>query len=575
VKTFADYSIEIYGARSGNVKTLCPQCSHTRTKKTDPCLSVDIDKGVWHCHNCAWSGGLPPESEPRPQVVQAAPTAPKPQPITPSVLAWFAARGIGEATCRAFDVQSITVFSHGQQARVEHAALPFYEAGKIVNWKYRSLGTKDFSQSKGGKQVSFNIDAIQHGLPVVITEGELDCMAVHEAGITNVISCPCGAPAIGTKNYAGKLAFLDDERTKQAIDAAPYVVLAMDADDTGVAWREVIASHIGPERCRLVAWSADCKDANDVLLSYGPEVVRECIDIAPAMPVAGIDSYGAHEADIMAYMQTGGGAKGVDTGWRCVDELMRLQPGQLMVVTGIPQSGKSEWLDALMLNTMAKHQWKWAVFSPENHPIEFHFQKLAEKLTGLPMFCQHAGQRCMSVADAKAAIAALDSYVYPLTFDEDGTSVDELLRRLKVCVVRHGVKGFILDPYNEVEHSRASNLSETEYISSFLSKIRNFGRKNGVLMCIVAHPTKLKKKRDNNGNEINDYPVPTLYDINGSAHWRNKADIGIAIWRDLAKGGNGVQVHVQKMRNKNLGHVGMATLFWDWKNGRFQEQQIQ
>jgi twinkle protein len=191
------------------------------------------------------------------------------------------------------------------------------------------------------------------------------------------------------------------------------------------------------------------------------------------------------------------------------------------------------------------------------------------------MFCQHPGQRCISVADAKAAIAALDSYVYPLTFDEDGTTVDELLRRLKVCVVRHGVKGFILDPYNEVEHSRASNLSETEYISSFLSKIRNFGRKNNVLMCIVAHPTKLKKKRDNNGNEINDYPVPTLYDINGSAHWRNKADIGIAIWRDLAKGGNGVQVHVQKMRNKNLGHVGMATLFWDWKNGRFQEHQIQ
>jgi len=56
-RTFAEYGINIQGGR-GNIKTYCPECSHTRKKKKDKCLSVNCVKGVWNCHHCGWTGSL-------------------------------------------------------------------------------------------------------------------------------------------------------------------------------------------------------------------------------------------------------------------------------------------------------------------------------------------------------------------------------------------------------------------------------------------------------------------------------------------------------------------------------------
>ena len=92
---------------------------------------------------------------------------------------------------------------------------------------------------------------------------------------------------------------------------------------------------------------------------------------------------------------------------------------------------------------------------------------------------------------------------------------------------------------------------------------RAFARSCGVHVWLVAHPMKLQKDKDGTT------PVPGMYDISGSAHWRNKADFGIAVWRNVLDEISKVQVHIQKSRHKHLGRVGMVELRYDRVTGRY------
>lgn len=277
-------------------------------------------------------------------------------------------------------------------------------------------------------------------------------------------------------------------------------------------------------------------------------------------------SFGNLTDTIKTYYANKGLVRGLSTGWPVLDEFFLLQKGMLNIVTGIPSSGKSEWLDQLMLNTIAMHEWHWTVFSPESWPLQHHFQKLAEKWTGKPMFPGFPVP-AMTVEDIDHAIAELSPALHFIQPPADNVTLDAILGLLKQSKEENDTDAFILDPWNELEHSRPNGMSETEYISQALTKIRNFGRSNNVDMFIVAHPTKMKK--DDAGN----YPVPDPYDINGSAGWRNKADACISVWRDYNMNDGIVQVHVQKIRNKNLGKLGNVNLFWNKPNGLFFNEQ--
>ena len=105
--------------------------------------------------------------------------------------------------------------------------------------------------------------------------------------------------------------------------------------------------------------------------------------------------------------------------------------------------------------------------------------------------------------------------------------------------------------WNEVEHC-FKGLSETQYISQELTKIRRFARFNGIHIWVVAHPTKLSK------NASGQYDPPTMYDIAGGAHWRNKADNGICVYRDFQT--NITEIIVQKIRFKEIGKLGSVSL---------------
>jgi len=252
--------------------------------------------------------------------------------------------------------------------------------------------------------------------------------------------------------------------------------------------------------------------------------------------------------------------RGVSTGWANVDKYYTVLPGEWTVVTGIPGHGKSEWLDALAMNIAKQHGWTFGVFSPENHPPVYHTTKLVEKYVGKPF---HDGPtERVSAKELHGAMEFIDAhftYMMP-----EAPTLETLLEQASQLVVRKGIKGLIIDPWNEIEHQFSNRETETLYISTALTKIRRFCWTHGVHAWIVAHPAKLYKDKD-----ATEYPVPTPYDIAGSAHWRNKADNAIAIYRRMQDGPQPVEVHVQKIRKKSVGQVGMIEMRYDRLTGRY------
>jgi len=260
-----------------------------------------------------------------------------------------------------------------------------------------------------------------------------------------------------------------------------------------------------------------------------------------------------------------GVAKGHTTGWANVDQFFTVKEGEFTVVTGMPSHGKSEWLDALCVNLAVHHNYRIAMFSPENHPLEMHAKKIIEKYAQKQFF---GGQR-MSQEEMLDSLDRMNknfSFIKPSETEFTPMHIiNEALPWLDQSITQP--RALVIDPWNEMDHYRPAGLSETEYISRILTELRRAARDYKTHLFLVAHPMKMQKDKDGN------YPVPRPYDISGSAHWYNKADNCIAIWRDVANNPQQTQVHIQKVRFNSTGSPGMADLLYDYHKATYINEQ--
>jgi len=280
----------------------------------------------------------------------------------------------------------------------------------------------------------------------------------------------------------------------------------VDNDDAGKKLESELIRRLGPEKCSLVTWPEGCKDANDVLIKLGEDVLRQCLNEARPVPIAGIYEVRDFAENIIKFYESGeiGGER---TGWFKLDKYYSVRPGEWTLITGIPSHGKSEFLDALMINLAENEEWHFGVCSPENQPLERHAAKFIEKYSGQPMSGPKDDR--IEYPELMRSVEWLEDHFSFILPNEDDLSVGNVLHLAKALVFRKGIKGLVIDPWNELDHSRPSNQTETEYISNALTKIRRFARDHQVHVFLVAHPTKLQKKP--NGT----YGVPRPYDVSG------------------------------------------------------------
>jgi twinkle protein len=550
---FQDFGIEVPPGRTGNVKVQCPKCVGGRTHRFDKSLSVHVEKGIWKCHHCGWAGGTG-QTDWRDSIGRRDTpriyTKPEPIPsdLAPGVIRWFGERLITQAT-----LERNRISGNGKAIQ-----FPYYRDGELVNVKTR-YPNKRFSMVADAERIFYGLDDCTADDAVIIVEGEIDKLSVEEAGFLNCLSVPDGAPSPSSSTYTAKFTFMDSGLDLFA--RCHTVVLAVDNDAPGRKLEEELARRIGREKCFRVSWPDGCKDANDVLMQHGSDVLRDCLMDGRPYPISGVVMALEILPDVLSLYRTGS-QRGVSTGWTSLDHLYTVKPGQMTIVTGIPGSGKSEWLDALMVNIAQEDGWSFAVFSPENFPPQRHLQKWLEKLTGKPF--RDGPTARMTEADIESWMPFLDQHLHFIMPDEP--TLDEILSLFGAMVYQRGTKGIVLDPWNEIDHSRPREMSETEYISLSLSKIRQFCRHYDVHGWVSAHPRMLQKDKVSG-----EYSVPTPYEIAGSAHWYNKSDNCISIWRNKVDDDAPVEVHVQKIRFREIGALGTAYLTYDRVTGEYHD----
>lgn len=254
---------------------------------------------------------------------------------------------------------------------------------------------------------------------------------------------------------------------------------------------------------------------------------------------------------------------GESPGWISLQQYWTLRPGEWTLVTGVPSHGKSGFVDAVMMNLAKSADWKWAVWSGENLPQQTHVANLLEQYTNKPF---NEGYRPrMTASELETAMQFLDEHFIFLSPPEDEETPGRMVAAVEKAIEARRINGIVLDPWNELTHTYIENKqSETEYISGELKRIRRFAAKHQIHVIIVAHPKKLQK--DGNGR----YPVPTPYDVSSSAHWRNKADCALCIWRDEERPGETV-VFIQKVRRRFVGKIGKVELLYDIATGKYSE----
>lgn len=221
----------------------------------------------------------------------------------------------------------------------------------------------------------------------------------------------------------------------------------------------------------------------------------------------------------------------------------------------------SGWVDQIIVRLAERYDWTFTIFSPEQQPVQKHFQHLIELHAGVPML-DGPTQR-MTKMEMHEALEWVGDRFSILTPEDP--SIDTILKLARIEVFRRGIKGIVIDPWNELEHLRPNGSSETEYIGEALSKFRRFAIAHQVHVWLVVHPTKMRKLDD--GSE----PIPTLYDCSGSANFRNKADMGITVWRDVSAKDSRVQAHITKVRYANHGEVGAVQFAYDPPTKRLME----
>ena len=551
MKTFADFGIEAptsYNA-AGQGYALCPKCSSQRKKGHVKSLSVNHLDGVWKCHHCEWIGSLKQGEERqsvKPKIIRK-PVYNAAARLSVEALQFFEKRAIPLPLLIREQITSDHCWIPQEEDFVPCLLFPFMKGGEVVNVKYRALASKAFRQTTDAEKVWYRQDSIERDC-VVITEGELDALSCVVAGFASCISAPDGAPSVKSKQYTSKFTFLDQD--PDPLDGVQMILLAVDNDEPGLLLREELARRLGRDRCYTVAWPEGCKDANDVLVRHGAKALQQCLTGAAAWPIQDAVYVETLAPEIMRLAMEGL-PRGLSTGWVCLDEVFTIAPGQVTIVTGIPSHGKSQFVDALAINLMQFHGWRFVICSPEHYPTALHGVKLMEKWADRTVR-RHAPHAEAQVITEEEMVVALAEMHEAMTFiaPDDSLTILALLARAEAFVRRRGVQGLVIDPWNEFDHTRDRQTTEAEYINLTLGLVRRWARKWSVHVFIVAHPTKMPKMDDGS------YPVPTSYDINGGAAWRNKGDNCLSVWRTMQPGDWLVDIHIQKVKWSNLGTMG-------------------
>ncbi len=543
IDTFNQYDLNV-GKREG----VCPLCSHTRQPKNQKakCAMYDWDRGLGTCMNCNEVFQLHTFKRKSDSLKEyTKPEWKNNTSLSDNAIKWFESRGISQKTLVKMKITEGTEFMPQTGKNENTIQFNYFINNELINIKYRD-GRKNFKLVKGAEKVFYNIDrTIGHDY-IVIVEGEMDTLSFVESGIESVVSVPNGA-TINNTNLDYLDSCIDYFETKEKI------ILAVDADEAGLALKQELIRRLGAERCFTVEFGVH-KDANEFLMENGRSNLAGVISKAKPVPIENVVTLKDINEELEEFIYEGF-KPGYQIGLNNFDSIFSTYTGQFITVTGVPSSGKSDFVDRMVVGYYLKYGWKTAFASPENKPTFLHTHKLIRKIGGwMPNKDDIGTERWNNV------ISKVNDNFYFI--ENERYDLDAVLSKGAELVKRKGIKCLVVDPYNKVKMQGASTMSIPDATMEYLTRIEAFAKKYDVLVIIVAHPTKMYKKEDGSIDE------PTMYSIKGGGEWYDASYHGLLVHRNYEQ--KTVKVKVLKVKFQNLGENQAEAHFkWDHISGDY------
>lgn len=514
-------------------KVQCPNCLKIgKTNYKDTCLSINLLDGLYNCHKCGWSGCVK-QKEFKPMYQR--PTKTNFTKLSDEALKLFTDRGI---TQNVVNENKIVMSKDGQSI-----IFPYLRNGELINYKQRFIKEKDFRQAKDAEAIMFNYDRCKGQKEIIVCEGEFDCLAFEVAGFKNVTSVNQGAPNVNDKNIDKKLECITN--CYELFEDAEKIYIATDNDENGRRLKDELIRRFGAEKCSVVDFK-DSKDSNEYLLKYGVEKLKECVKTAVDVPISGIftlDNVFDNMLDTFRHGKT----RGTSTYWNEIDCAFTWRSKEVTVWTGYQNEGKSLFLESLCVLKAYFEGWKFAVFSPENTPVNDFYDNLIEIFIGKssdPYFKSNQ----MTEAEYIEASEFIANHFFMIYPDKD-FELNTIFEKTKYLIRKQGVRCLIIDPYNTVEHKLKSGEREDLYISRFMSEIKRFSIENDITTQLVAH--QVTPQKDTKGR----YLRPDVNRIKGGGTFADKADNVLFVWRPeraLDFGSTEVVFGSQKIKKQKL-----------------------
>ena len=537
-----------HGLEQGKSQGICPLCSHTRQPKNKKlkCASYDWERGLGTCHNCNKTFQLHTykrkgDSEKN----YIRPEFKSQKPVSSKIIKWFKDRGISQSTLTDLNVSEGPEFMPQTSKTENTIKFNYMMGGELINVKYRD-GRKNFKLVKGAEKIFYNIDSTVGHDYVVIVEGEMDALSFMESKVDSVVSVPNGA----TLNRLN-LDYLDN--CIEYFEDKSKIIIAVDGDEAGQNLQQELIRRFGAEVCYTISFG-NFKDANEYMLGHSSSMLKRLVDEANPVPLENVVTLNDITEELQEFIHEGF-KPGYQIGLDNFDSIFSTYTGQFITVTGVPSSGKSDFVDRMVVGYNLKYGWKTAFASPENKPTFLHAHKLMRKIGNwMPSKADINSEKWNEVTEV-----VNDNFYF---IENERYDLDAVLQKGAELVKRKGIKCLVIDPYNKIKMNGASNMSIPDATMEYLTRIEAFAKKHDVLVIVVAHPTKMYKKEDGTIDE------PNMYNIKGGGEWYDASYHGLLVHRDYNK--KTVKVKVLKVKFQNLGENQAEAHFkWDHISGNY------
>lgn len=528
-KYFGEFRI-----RNGQVVAkYCPFCHGGNSGDTDT-FAVGMHNGAYSCQRggcnkqgsfrqlCEFFGVQPTVATNLPKPIGSGKktySKPNPdmlQPLTEETITYFSIRKISEETLKECKIAC---------TQEGYIVFPFYKDGVFTYAKLRKPilpavrkkedGPKEWS-IQNSEAILFGMDNAAFNKPLIITEGMIDALSLYEAGCHNVVSVPCGC-----NNFTWI------ESCWDWLEKFTQFIIFGDNDEPGMQMSATLMKRLGEDRCMIPQeyppfivdgkeTGRACKDANEILVTYGPEALAEMIKACEPVPVKGILNLASVQfVDPTTIPRIYTRIPSLD------NAIGGLGEGTVTVFTGKRGEGKSTLNGQLLLNAIQQGH-KVCAYSGELSSYKFLEWILLQATESKYISCrtdvksgkifpyveQDVQQRIKSWIDG-------NFFLFDNAYVDDVSQQEAILKMFTICARRYGCKLFLVD---NLMVALTSADEENKAQARFAAALKAFAVKYKVAVILVAHPRKTRM-----GEAI------TNDDVSGSSAITNLADTVISV----------------------------------------------